>query len=197
VVQNVAESLVPQPIVEAIVPDTTSNIQTAVLDINSVGQLKVAELKEELLKRGLSRNGNKQVLLNRLKDALTNNVPLVLNMTTEIRDNLAGDTFHGGAHWEIVPQDGEVIIDENRDLIEGERLFDLTIPRVNYWEDSDNVGPAKRNYTATADREVFIMKAKVLDCTKHGKPKYKQGKVVWIESDTDETVPDVSFPGEE
>jgi hypothetical protein len=192
VVQNVAESLVPQPIVEAITPDT-SNTQTALLDINSLGQMKVAELKEALLKRGLSRNGNKQVLVNRLKDALTNNVPLVLNMTTEIRDNLAGDTFHGGAHWEIVPQDGEVIMDQNRDLIEGERLFDPTVPRVNYWEDSDNVGPPKRNYNATADRGVFIMKTKVPDSTKHGKTKYKQGEVVWIESNTDETLPNVSF----
>ena len=50
-------------------------------------------------------------------DALDNNVPLVENMTNEIIDNLAGDTFHGSAHWKMIDQDGDVIEENNRDLI--------------------------------------------------------------------------------
>ena len=42
-------------------------------------------------------------------DALDNNVHLVENMTYEIRDNLAGDTFHSGSHWTMIDQDGYVI----------------------------------------------------------------------------------------
>ena len=56
-------------------------------------------------------------------DALDNNVSLVKNMTHEIRDNLAGDTFHGGSHWTMIDQDGYVIEEENRYLIQGHCIF--------------------------------------------------------------------------
>ena len=61
--------------------------------MDDVSGLKVVELKEELIKRGLNRNGNNSALIKWLMDALDNNVPLVENMTNEIIDNLAVDTF--------------------------------------------------------------------------------------------------------
>jgi hypothetical protein len=188
--------LIPQPtdqVSSTCTPTNTSTAPTAPLALDDISKMKVAELKEALLKRGLSRNGNKKVLVDRLKDALTNHAPLVLNLTNEIRDNLAGDAFHGGAYWTMIPQDGDIIIDENRELIESERFFDPTVPRNNQWEDPDRVGPPKRNYNVTADREVFFMKAKVPDLTANGKPKYKEGKRLWKDGTTDDTVPNVTF----
>ena len=88
-------------------------------------------------------------------DALDKNVLLVENMTNEKRDNLAGDTFGGGAHWTMIDQDGDVVEEENRDFIEGHRIYDPAVPHNNYSEDTNGVGTRKRNYTATDDREVF------------------------------------------
>ena len=100
-------------------------------------------------------------------------------MKNEIRDNLTGDTFHGGSHWTMIDQDGYVIEEENRDLIEGHCLFDPRVPHNNYWEDTNGVGPSKRNYTATSDREVFQKQSKMPEITMHGKVKMKEVKVVW------------------
>ena len=65
-------------------------------------------------------------------DALDKNVPFVENMTNEIRDNLAGDTFHGGAHFAMIDRYGDVIEEENRDFIEGHLILDPTVPHNNY-----------------------------------------------------------------
>ena len=80
---------------------------------------------------------------------------LWLKMTNEIRYNLAGDSFHGGAHWKMIDQDGDTIEDKNIYLIEGQRLFDPTVPHNNYWGNTNRFGPRKKNYIATADREFF------------------------------------------
>ena len=36
------------------------------------------------------------------------------------------------------------------DFIEGRRLFDPTVPHNNNWEDTNGVGPRKRNYKCTS-----------------------------------------------
>ena len=112
-------------------------------------------------------------------DELDKNVPLVENMTDLTRNNLAGDTFHGGDHWTMIYQDGDIIEEENRSFIEGHRIFNPTLPHNNYWKDTNGVGPRKRNYTATADREVFRNKFNMPEITMHGNVKMKEGKVVW------------------
>ena len=76
-------------------------------------------------------------------------------MTNEIRDNLAGDTFHDGVHWTIIDQDRYVIKDENIDLIVGHHIFNPTVPNNNYWGDTNGVGTTRRNSTATSDKEDF------------------------------------------
>ena len=100
-------------------------------------------------------------------------------MTNEIGDNLAGDNFHGGAHCKMMDQDGDVIEEDNRDLIEGHLIFNPTVPQNNYWEDNNGVGPRKRNYTSTDDREVFRNKVKMPEITMHGKVKMKEVKKNW------------------
>ena len=170
------------PIPPLAVVQPSGTPQTSILlSLDDVSGLKVVELKEEIIKRGLNRNDNKSALIKWLMDALDNNVPLVENMTNEIRDNLTGDTFHGGAHWTMIDQDGGVIEEENRVFIEAHRLLDPKVPHDNYWEDTNGVGPRKRNYTATADKEVFRKKSKMPEITMHGKVKMKEVKVVWKE----------------
>ena len=78
-------------------------------------------------------------------DALDKNAPLAENITNEIIDNFAGDTFHSGAHWTMIYQDGDVIEEENWYFIEGRRLFDPTVPHNNYWVGTNGLGPRKRN----------------------------------------------------
>ena len=43
--------------------------------------------------------------------ALDKNLLLVENIINEIRDNLAGNTFHGDDHWTIIDQDGGFIVE--------------------------------------------------------------------------------------
>ena len=95
-------------------------------------------------------------------NALDKNLPLIEKITNEIRDNLAGDTFHGGAHWTMIYQYGDVIEQENRYLVEGHRLFDPIVPHNNYWGGTNGVGPRNREYTSTADIEVFQKKRRCL-----------------------------------
>ena len=102
------QPIVPKPPLIVVQPSGTPQ-KSIRLSLGDVSGLKVAELKEELIKRGLNRNGNKSAPIKRWIDALDKNVPLVENMTNEIRDNLAGDTFHGGAHCTMIDQDGDVI----------------------------------------------------------------------------------------
>ena len=93
----------------------------------------------------------------------------------------------------MIDQYGYVIEEENRVLIEGHRLLDPKVPHNNYWEDTNGVGPRKRNYTATSDREVFRKKAKMPEITMHGKVKMKEVKVVRKECMINETLHNVYF----
>ena len=94
----------PTPPLEFLQP--SGNPQTSIqFIVDDVSGLKVSELKEELIKIGLNRNGNKSALIKLLMDALYKNVTLVENMENKIRNNLAGDPFHCGAHWKMIDQD--------------------------------------------------------------------------------------------
>jgi len=148
-------------------------------------------LKEELIKRGLARSGNKPVLIERLKEAIRRNAPLVGNMTAEIRNNLAGDAFNGGAHWAMVEQDGDVI--EEAETTEGERFRNPTVPRHQDWEDTTGNAPKKRNYLAVADRGVFINTVKMPVFNRNETVKMIGGKIVWKECNSEGTHPNVEY----
>ncbi len=76
-------------------PDASPN--PTILTIDSVMQMKVKELKDELLKRGISVRGKKVELQERLKEAVVSGAPLVSDMNIETVQNLAGGVFDTGA----------------------------------------------------------------------------------------------------
>ena len=80
-------------------------------------------------------------------------------------------------------------------MIERCCIFNPTVPQNNYWEDTNGVGPRKRNYTATADREVLRNKANVPEITMHARVKMKERKFVWKECMINESIPNVYFLG--
>ena len=69
---------------------------------DALNKLKVSDLKEELKKRGKSTVGINKVLLERLKPALKNKVPLASTTTNK---NQAGNKINGfeiNAYWEVL-----------------------------------------------------------------------------------------------
>ena len=71
--------------------------------------MKVAELKNVLGLRNLSKNGRKQELLDRLIVAVRSNAPLIENKIPEHAANMAGPTFASTYPWYMLEPDDEVI----------------------------------------------------------------------------------------
>ena len=83
---------------------------------DSLKEMKVAELKEELVKRGQSTQGLKAVLFEHLKEALAKHLPVLTgaNQSARTNDDLKG--FAATARWKpLVPQ--EVAVPEPRNIV--------------------------------------------------------------------------------
>ena len=79
------------------------------LDEETMNKMKVSELRNALHARGLSKNGLKAVLLDRLKAAVAEGVPLVADRPAVEVENTAGTDFHPSAYWKEIDPDGEDI----------------------------------------------------------------------------------------
>ena len=79
------------------------------LDKEIMNKMKVSELRNALHARGLSKNGLKAVLLDRLKAAVAEGVPLVVDQPAVDVENTAGTDFHPSAYWKEIDPDGEDI----------------------------------------------------------------------------------------
>ena len=77
-----------------------------VLTESITNAMKVVELRDELENRGMSKNGHKAVLVDRLKEAIAQNVPLLEHRSQHEIANIAGDGFDGGAYWQMLEPDG-------------------------------------------------------------------------------------------
>ena len=78
--------------------------------------MKVAELKEELAKRGQSTQGLKAVLLERLKEALVKHLPVLTGADQSARTNDDLKGFAATARWKpLVPQ--EVAVPEPQNIV--------------------------------------------------------------------------------
>ena len=66
----------------------------------------------------MSKNGLKSVLVERLKEAVRNNVKLIKARPDHEVENIAGDGFDGNAYWKYLEQTGAEI-DESAIKVEG------------------------------------------------------------------------------
>jgi hypothetical protein len=112
-------------------------------------------------------------------------------MTAEVRNNLAGDAFNGGAHWAMLEQDGDIIVEETE--TEGERFRNPTVPRNQDWDYNTGDAPVKRDYATIADRGVFVSTVKMPVFNTNGTVRKRREKIVWKECNSEQTLPNVDF----
>ena len=147
-------------------------------------KLKVVELKSELAKRGQPVSGLKNVLLERLKAALQQRLPLLTQADQAACsvDDLTGFSPH--ARWKaLVPNDEAVVEPQN---VTGLRA--PTIP-----EDDATFVPQKHNFSETFDRAPFLGKEKVPRRHRNGNPVLQDGKKVWDEKLNNNGGPKIEF----
>jgi hypothetical protein len=148
--------------------DTASRI--VIIPNDKIDKLKVQELKDELGKRGLNKKGRKTELLERLKQAMTDQVPLMSVQAQEasMKDDLSG--FPPTARWRTLETQTEEV-PEPHNRFPGARA--PTVPE----EDALHV-PVKHNFSETFDREPFTGTHKVSLRHKNGKYKRRtNGKI--------------------
>ena len=115
--------------------------------------MKVAELKEELVKHGQSTQGLKAVLLECLKEALAKHLPALTGADQSARTNDDLKGFTATARWKpLVPQ--EVAVPEPQNIV-----TTLHAPTVSRQDAS--FLPQKHNFVEVFDREPFVAKEKV------------------------------------
>ena len=120
------------------------NFAQKILSSESIDKLKVNELKLELKKRGMNAKGKKEELVLRLKEAVEKGVKLIENLTPEMSQNMAGDSFSPGAYWKLLECDGEYLDNVVPDGLRAPTVPDGEVPVVR-----------KRNYKDQFDRNVF------------------------------------------
>jgi hypothetical protein len=118
-----------------------------IINNDAIDKLRVQELKDELGKRGLNKKGRKTELVQRLKEAMTNRIP-ILSVTAQAeaaKDDVAG--FPTTAKWRTLDPQMEVV-PEPQNRFAGARA--PTVPE----EDAAFV-PVKHNFPETFDRDLF------------------------------------------
>ena len=147
-------------------------------------KLKVVELKSELAKRSQPVSGLVNVLLERLKAALQQCLPLLTQADQAARsvDDLTGFSPH--ACWKaLVPNDESVV--------ELHNVTGLRAPTI--LEDDATFVPQKHNFSETFDRAPFLGKEKVPRRHRNGNPVLQDGKKVWDEKPNNNGGPKIEF----
>ena len=202
-------------------PDTATDNATnfnhgPVMSTESVKKMKVKELRDMLKDRGLSMNGKKNDLVDRLVDAIEKNIPLVANLEVNERENLVLDKeFAAGSRWELMKEDEEVV-DESDMVVEGTVFVGPTedAPMINDELNSEVTGAPgssdtrnkKRNYSRYIfDRPPFMRGKIQLPERIAGSNRFKlqkrnngerkaQIKYHFVEGSTnDDTIPNLDF----
>ena len=115
-------------------------------------KLKVAELKQELAKRGQQVNRNKKVLLERLTNALRNGLPLLSAADANARTTNDLRGFSPGACWKLLSPINEV-------LPEPQHVVGMRAPTIP--EGEEHFVAPKQNFAEVFDRMPFLGKEKV------------------------------------
>lgn len=97
-------------------PENSSPV--SMLDNAMIEKMKVLELRKELGKRGLSKNGVKNMLIARLTEGIEKGVTLLSERPEIEVKNRAGIDFEGGAYWKLLDSKGPEI-DESIMEVEG------------------------------------------------------------------------------
>ena len=108
-----------------------------------IDSMKVKDLRQHLEERGMSKNGLKAVLVQRLKDAVHQNVPLLTQRPYNKAANNAGNGFDGGAYWHLM-KPGDEDIDESIMEVEGTRFREPT--RTNVFRTLDSRSEERSKY---------------------------------------------------
>ena len=142
-------------------------------------KLKVVELKSELVKHSQPVSGLKNVLLERLKAALQQHLPLLTQA-----DQAACSVDKASVHWKaLVPDDESVVEPQNVTALRAP-----TIPK-----DDAAFVPQKHNFSEMFDRAPFLGKEKVPRCHRNGNPVLQDGKKVWDEKPNNNGGPKIEF----
>ena len=173
----------------------SSSTSTGVLDKQNAGnfidipeeqfkKLKVVELKSELAKRGQPVSGLKNVLVERLKAALQQRLPILTQANQAARsvDDLTG--FSPNAHW-------KALVLNDKSVVELLNITGLCAPTIP--DDNATFIPQKHNFSETFDRAPFLEKEKVPRCHRNGNPVIQEGKKVWDEKPNNNGGPKIEF----
>ena len=76
------------------------------LNDDTIHKMKVLDLRKELGMHGLSKNGNKGVLVKRLKEGIKKYISLLVDTPTEQIENSTGDGFEAGTYWRLLEATG-------------------------------------------------------------------------------------------
>ena len=170
-----------------------SNSSNSELRREDIAKLKVTELRTELGKRGLSKNGLKKVLQDRLVEGIKKKIPLLQDRSTDEIDHDAGDGFAPGTFWKLLDPEPNTL-DESIMKIDG---VHFRAPTTTEEEQKSNFceRPKKRNYNQIFDRMPFYSK-RLLPVKNEKTAKFKRkqnGEYYYKEQATNETVPNLEF----
>ena len=161
-----------------------SDEQNAGNFVDQLKKLKVVELKSELAKRGQPVSGLKNVLLERLKAALQQHLPLLTQADQAVRsvDDLTG--ISPNAHW-------KALVSNDKSVVEPQNVTSLCAPTIP--EDDAAFVPQKHNFSETFDRAPFLGKEKVPRRHRNGNPVIQDRKKVWDEKPNNNSGPKIEF----
>ena len=196
-VRNI-DSTVPTENTENTKNDKNSSVPEAVAALNdaAIDKMKVAELRKELEMRGLSKNGNKSVLVSRLKEGVSKNVPLLTDRPTDEMVNTADDGFEPGAYWRLLEADGPPL-DESIMEVDGVSFRPPTTTEEEHNAEC-NERPKKRNFNEIFERESFVTNHLLPERIKKGKSKGKLkknqvGNYFYIQQESNKTNPNLKY----
>ena len=131
-----------------------------VIDDDMINKMNVAELRVALQASGMSKNGQKEVIINILNTEVAEGIAIIQDLPLADIENSAGDVFHPGAYWKELYKAG---LDMENSImnVEGVSFRAPTIMDEEHAEVFMDL-PKKQNYEETFDRAGFTAPTRLL-----------------------------------